>query len=264
MAIFFIFLLPYLSGAGYAPEKGPTLPDGWCAEGTITRSTGECMCSGACEGPQCRSGQGLIWYSYKDCPRDCKCVATSNVGNVARAVDSTTGGALPQCAEDKDTPCDDEDDTAADEETPKSWSDDDGEDDSQPTLPSEEEDLSTAQLLMELIDENGRLIFGLVIILIVSCALAPIFMLSVGSLKNSANSSTEPRKPDEQENENTGSSVSSSEPSESLLPESKAENESSDSSNGKSEKGGESNTPVMKLAAPAKRPTGRPPSKKTS
>ena len=38
---------------GYAPATGPKLPEGWCGEkeGTLTRSTGECMCRYGCEVP---------------------------------------------------------------------------------------------------------------------------------------------------------------------------------------------------------------------
>lgn len=52
--------------AGRAPDKSPEIPDGFCEKpwGTMTRSTGECMChpKATCEGRNCESGQGMIWW----------------------------------------------------------------------------------------------------------------------------------------------------------------------------------------------------------
>ena len=40
-----------------------------------TKSTNECVClSRNCEGPQCQSSQGFVWYNYIKCP-SCKCIA---------------------------------------------------------------------------------------------------------------------------------------------------------------------------------------------
>jgi hypothetical protein len=30
--------------SGYAPKKGPKLPEGFCKYGDVTDTTGECMC----------------------------------------------------------------------------------------------------------------------------------------------------------------------------------------------------------------------------
>lgn len=65
-----------MAWAGHAPDQTPDYPDGWCdlRYGTPTRTTGECMCKYRCEGGDCESSQGFIWYSYSRCP-SCRCVA---------------------------------------------------------------------------------------------------------------------------------------------------------------------------------------------
>eukprot|EP00804_Cyclotella_cryptica_P006475 CCRYP_012771-RA/>CCRYP_012771-RA protein AED:0.03 eAED:0.03 QI:202/1/1/1/0/0/5/3657/102 len=63
---------------GYAPDKSPELPDGFCPKetGTVTATTGECMCNwqhkDGCVGSGCQYQMGLSWYHYS-C-EDCKCV----------------------------------------------------------------------------------------------------------------------------------------------------------------------------------------------
>ncbi|KAL7506984.1 hypothetical protein ACHAXN_005010 [Cyclotella atomus] len=64
--------------SGYAPDKAPKLPDGFCPKstGTVTATTGECMCNwqhkDGCVGSKCQYEMGLSWYHYS-C-EDCKCV----------------------------------------------------------------------------------------------------------------------------------------------------------------------------------------------
>jgi hypothetical protein len=57
-------------------------PKNWCDKqhGTATRTTGECICKGQCEGPNCINMQGLSFYSYEKCPT-CTCLpgALSNL-----------------------------------------------------------------------------------------------------------------------------------------------------------------------------------------
>ena len=63
----FLVLAALLSAVlgGRAPDKSPEVPDDFCDKkwGTMTRSTGECMChpKAKCEGKNCESGQGMIW-----------------------------------------------------------------------------------------------------------------------------------------------------------------------------------------------------------
>ena len=65
--------------AGRAPNSAPKLPEGFCPEetGTVTATTGECMCNwqhkDGCKGSGCKYEMGLSWYHYT-C-KDCACVA---------------------------------------------------------------------------------------------------------------------------------------------------------------------------------------------
>ena len=53
-----------VAGANRAPEVAPELPEGWCAFGTPTRTTGECMCQESrCLGEGCVFEGGLHWYT---------------------------------------------------------------------------------------------------------------------------------------------------------------------------------------------------------
>jgi hypothetical protein len=242
-----LLLLACLLGrglAGYAPATGPKLPEGWCGEkeGTLTRSTGECMCRYGCEGPGCHSGQGMIWYAYKDCKTGCRC--SPRPGTPAAEAPSTSSqqGApgfaateedAVQCSED--VPCDDVNDgdgdgTEGEEEQPyvdvdqkkkiaeEKWKaevaaraaaaaegggsadddDDDGdgddwsEDDSSEYArggvggggggeEGEEDALGAIEGALEWADENWRIIFGLTVIIVLSCVLFPSLLAFGGT-----------------------------------------------------------------------------------
>jgi len=82
-----------MAGAEHAPDKAPVIDReaGWCEHGTITRTTGECICSshlgfycrtssdegGATAGSSgntkvCQSGYGISFF-HSEC-KDCSCV----------------------------------------------------------------------------------------------------------------------------------------------------------------------------------------------
>lgn len=42
--VMFLFFTLAVVFSGYAPNKGPKLPDGFCKYGDVTATTGECMC----------------------------------------------------------------------------------------------------------------------------------------------------------------------------------------------------------------------------
>jgi len=42
--VMFLFFSLAVVLSGYAPKKGPKLPEGFCKHGDITDTTGECMC----------------------------------------------------------------------------------------------------------------------------------------------------------------------------------------------------------------------------
>lgn len=79
MILRFLFLAICFQGVycSGAPDKDLSLdfPADWCDKktGTATRTTGECICKGQCEGPDCVNQQGLSFYSYNKCPT-CKCM----------------------------------------------------------------------------------------------------------------------------------------------------------------------------------------------
>eukprot|EP00620_Florenciella_sp_RCC1587_P019978 CAMPEP_0182580698 /NCGR_PEP_ID=MMETSP1324-20130603/47857_1 /TAXON_ID=236786 /ORGANISM="Florenciella sp., Strain RCC1587" /LENGTH=220 /DNA_ID=CAMNT_0024796969 /DNA_START=49 /DNA_END=708 /DNA_ORIENTATION=+ len=186
----------------------------------MTRSTGECMChpKATCEGRNCESGQGMIWYSFKNCPSGCKCVPKDAPAEAAAsAADPFAGGggseAVAQCEEDK--PCEDDADgaEAASKSTPpkedlrgrgssvkpkakakakeaSKESEDDydeyGDDDeylervmSEMSSEPAEPEMSSTELFLDFLDENGRFIFGGVVVLFVFCCFLPIFMMGV-------------------------------------------------------------------------------------
>eukprot|EP00531_Pseudo-nitzschia_arenysensis_P005858 CAMPEP_0116141712 /NCGR_PEP_ID=MMETSP0329-20121206/14524_1 /TAXON_ID=697910 /ORGANISM="Pseudo-nitzschia arenysensis, Strain B593" /LENGTH=89 /DNA_ID=CAMNT_0003636905 /DNA_START=174 /DNA_END=443 /DNA_ORIENTATION=+ len=62
--------------SGYAPNKAPKLPEGFCEHGDVTATTGECMChwqhKDGCVGSKCQYQMGLSFYHHS-C-EDCKCV----------------------------------------------------------------------------------------------------------------------------------------------------------------------------------------------
>mmetsp|Transcript_26939 Transcript_26939/g.42257 ORF Transcript_26939/g.42257 Transcript_26939/m.42257 type:complete len:86 (-) Transcript_26939:88-345(-) len=74
-----LFATVGVAQGGYAPKESPKLPDGFCPKetGTVTATTGECMCDwqhkDGCVGSGCQYQYGLSFYHYS-C-KDCKCVA---------------------------------------------------------------------------------------------------------------------------------------------------------------------------------------------
>lgn len=240
--------------AGYAPKESPELPESWyvraspsistpghtalphapslvvlysgwgvhrCSEthGTVTRSTAECMCRERCEGPKCRSGQGMVWYSFKECPEGCKCVPhvraqreESPQQGQSHDVFGVEGPVHEGCAPEK--PCADasEADAPSDptanaksvqsqqqshasgggsdggreptQQMEEYGADDDGMYDDEYETPAdargeeeEDEEVSTVEALLDFVDENGRAIFGIAIVLMLSCVCAPLLML---------------------------------------------------------------------------------------
>lgn len=61
-------------------------PKNWCDKqyGSPTRTTGECVCKGQCEGPSCVNMQGLSFYSYEKCPT-CTCLPEASSATSAKA-----------------------------------------------------------------------------------------------------------------------------------------------------------------------------------
>mmetsp|Transcript_34413 Transcript_34413/g.39162 ORF Transcript_34413/g.39162 Transcript_34413/m.39162 type:complete len:113 (+) Transcript_34413:165-503(+) len=74
--VMFLFFTLAVVFSGYAPNKGPKLPDGFCKYGDVTATTGECMChwqhKDGCTGSSCEYQMGLSFYHHS-C-KDCKCV----------------------------------------------------------------------------------------------------------------------------------------------------------------------------------------------
>ena len=73
-----------------APDKDLSLdfPADWCDKktGTATRTTGECICKGQCDGPECVNQQGLSFYSYAKCPT-CKCMPVEGGKHAGRTAE---------------------------------------------------------------------------------------------------------------------------------------------------------------------------------
>lgn len=222
--------------AGYAPSEGPKLPAGWCAEkeGTLTRSTGECMCRYGCEGRGCQSGQGMIWYAFKECKSGCRC--TPKPGSSVREAEGGDGPARDsvassfgagddeedpvQCSEKK--PCDS--DGAADGDGGPAGDEEDESEETQAYVDAKqkrvdadvkwkaevearkaklaqedeedeealdgqyhegyngeednsEEELAFSEAAMEWMDDNWRMVFGITVILLLSCTLLPSLFL---------------------------------------------------------------------------------------
>lgn len=81
-------------------------PDNWCDKryGTATRTTGECICRGQCEGIGCINLQGLSFYSFKACPT-CKCNAPANPNSSAKispSVDSVISSSIEVTNEEEE------------------------------------------------------------------------------------------------------------------------------------------------------------------
>lgn len=202
-----------VSMGGYAPRVAPQLPKDWCAEmeGSKTMSTGECMCRYKCEGKQCQSGQGMIWYAYKDCPTGCKCLPRSpqSAEGTPFFHQEQATEEVPQCSEEKPSCGDDSktesggDDSILEAPPVPSKSsassrssasaassayddleeDNYGEDEDYARdddahqyggEPEEvEEPVSAAEAVMDWLDENYRLLFGGAAVLLLSCVLIP-------------------------------------------------------------------------------------------
>lgn len=191
--------------AGYAPSKAPDLPKEWCSEkeGVVTVSTGECMCRYKCEGKTCQSGQGMIWYSYNDCPTGCKCLPRQEQKVVApeehHSFSTSQGTKVTQCSEDKPA-CGDDDsfdkpaisgkaaNTASMHDKPTgrksvpeeygneyNYDVDESGDWSQPTQNDgeSEEPTSALEAVMEWLDEYHRHLFGGIVVLMLLCLLLP-------------------------------------------------------------------------------------------
>uniref|UniRef100_A0A7S2WCQ1 Uncharacterized protein n=1 Tax=Rhizochromulina marina TaxID=1034831 RepID=A0A7S2WCQ1_9STRA len=159
-----LLLSPALAFRAGAPVD---LPADWCREeqGTRTASTGECMCRESCEGANCETGQGLVWYSYKRCPSGCACVASPPSDGDSRDLGSVFGGdpAVESCQEDK--PCEDGEDEEAQGDAYLPPLD----------LEQQEEEEPLLELLFEWIDDNGRLVFGVGAVAVFLVLLAPVF-----------------------------------------------------------------------------------------
>lgn len=69
-------------------SQGAEIPVAWCNNryGMRTRTTGECICKQDCVGPACRREQGMVFFSFKECP-SCECIkksaATDNADTAA-------------------------------------------------------------------------------------------------------------------------------------------------------------------------------------
>jgi hypothetical protein len=72
-------------GARFAPDVAPELPIGWCDTryGSPTATTGECICAEECEGRGCQRQLGFVFYEYTACPT-CKCVPKKSDSRVAK------------------------------------------------------------------------------------------------------------------------------------------------------------------------------------
>lgn len=136
------------AGAGAAPEADAAadFPAGWCDErhGTPTRTTGECMCKGACAGAGCRREQGFVWYAYESCPT-CACVAGSDAG----AADS----AGP-----------DDDAVEAEEPAPD---------------PARDDELTFGGRVFEFVDDHGEKVLGVLFTLVLLAFLVPAVLATV-------------------------------------------------------------------------------------
>ena len=177
------------------------------------------MCRYKCEGSRCQSGQGMVWYAYKDCPSGCLCLPREATAAKATAAESTSNHPFGRaedtddyelCSEDKPS-CGDEsgnaDEAPVDQEqkkiaksqevkaSPKYSQDDDYNDigdeypPSQPdeVVVEEEEKLPFSEVAMEWLDDNYRFVFGGAVILFLFCTLLPtLIYLAVGGKSSDA------------------------------------------------------------------------------
>ena len=137
------------ASAGAAPEADAAagFPAGWCDErhGTPTRTTGECMCKGACAGAGCRREQGFVWYAYESCPT-CACVAGSDAAGAS-------DGAGP-------------DDGAAEAEEPA-------------PDPARDDELTFRGRVFEFVDDHGEKVLGVLFTLVLLAFLVPAVLATV-------------------------------------------------------------------------------------
>ena len=75
-----LLLLLHQTAAGHAPNSAPAdMPVDFCSDGkgTLTRTTGECMCKQegkeGCKGAGCECQYGMCWCHYKS-KKDCACL----------------------------------------------------------------------------------------------------------------------------------------------------------------------------------------------
>lgn len=135
-------------------------PKNWCdnKHGTATRTTGECICKGQCEGPSCINMQGLSFYSYVKCPT-CTCLPSNlstKAGQSEEVVNPNSG------KNEEDDSGNDQGIRYANKHSGRAhYSNFDGD--------SGDND-ETTLTVMEWIDENGRYIFAI-------CATLAIFVL---------------------------------------------------------------------------------------
>jgi hypothetical protein len=235
-----------------APDKSPALPKEWCneREGTLTATTGECMCRYTCEGKGCQQGnnktnyfyhihtsrpsrnmsfcfalfcvgQGMVWYSYRDCPSGCRCLPKKVVPlEVKEKPLFASSSEEVLCSESKPDDCGGENkETAETASPPQPVSPravstepekeqqhggmterdddeyDDYQEDSEPSREPEvvEEAVSQFDEFLDWLDENYRLIFGGFIILLLCCTMLPtLAMLGGSSAKAKAEPTAEP------------------------------------------------------------------------
>jgi hypothetical protein len=91
-------------------QAAADIPVTWCSNryGMRTRTTGECICKQGCAGPACHREQGLVFFSYKDCP-SCECTpkssgATDNGGAAAGGSSDSSSSAQGSAVEEDDAP----------------------------------------------------------------------------------------------------------------------------------------------------------------
>eukprot|EP00629_Pelagomonadales_sp_RCC1024_P012901 CAMPEP_0119285348 /NCGR_PEP_ID=MMETSP1329-20130426/32022_1 /TAXON_ID=114041 /ORGANISM="Genus nov. species nov., Strain RCC1024" /LENGTH=180 /DNA_ID=CAMNT_0007286059 /DNA_START=98 /DNA_END=637 /DNA_ORIENTATION=+ len=142
----FLIALAAAASAGQAPaeDKAANYPVGWCDTnwGTPTRTTGECMCKQACDGPKCERAQGFVWYAYEKCP-SCKCVQGSE--------------------EPYEAPPEDDDEITE-----------------LPTEPEPEPEETLGEKIFDFFDENGDAIFGILFTVVSLGIMIPALFMTFG------------------------------------------------------------------------------------
>jgi len=95
MTLRYLLALALLGAANIearAPDvQSPEVPDAslWCGDrslGSPTRTTGECICKYACEGPKCVHSQGFRFFAWRDgLQGQAKCVLPAEISDEERA-----------------------------------------------------------------------------------------------------------------------------------------------------------------------------------